>query len=261
MNRLTQPNLEPTPEFADAGLRVQGAPQIALELEILRHAPRLPSAVSALADLKGVVLLAGAVGPSAFRSGLDRAIVELPLEKYRTVLAHWRDHCAGLAQLIEIQHLPVRLLVDHTSQLPSVSHQPDSSTQLSVERDPSELRGTGGLLRDIAQGYRDDDWLLVANAVQVLWTPLALLATDLAEQSAPVAVVSHSEGTPSGIMLVRCGCLRDIPDIGFVDMKEQGLGIVARRHTVKVLERTEPTAYPIRTYVNYLTALRRYHSG
>ena len=33
-----------------------------------------------------------------------------------------------------------------------------------VERDQSEYRGTGGVLRDLAQKYEPDDLILVANA-------------------------------------------------------------------------------------------------
>jgi hypothetical protein len=187
-------------------------------------------------------------------------MVELPVERDRTVLSHWCDHCVALAQSAGINGLSIRLLVDQTGQLPADRNPTDPSIRLMIERDPSEFRGTGGLLRDIARDYADDDRLLVANAIQLLRTPLALLAADLAAESAPVVVVSHADGTPSGMMLVRCGCLRDLPEIGFVDMKEQGLGAIARRHTVKVLERMEPTGYPIRTYVNYLSALRHFHA-
>jgi hypothetical protein len=254
MNRLSQPNLERASNFETPGLRVEGAPRIHLEKSL----PGLPPA---LENLKAIVLLAGAVGPSAFRASLDRAIVDLPIEAGRTVLSHWQDHCRGLANSLGINHLPVRLLVDQAAQLPSDSSASEPSIRLTIERDPSEFRGTGGLLRDVAQGHGGNEWLLVTNAVQLLRTPLSEAAFDLARQSAPVVVVSHEDGTPSGIMLIRCDCLAGIPEIGFIDMKEQGLGIIAKRHSVKVLQRAAPTGYPIRTYVNYLTSLRRYHAG
>jgi hypothetical protein len=252
MNRLTQPNLEPVSAF-DCRSAVEEA----------RHfSPRnsgLCQPASGLSQLSAIVLLGGAVGPSAFRAALDRAIVDLPVEAGHTVLTQWQDQCASLAQSIPSDSLPVRLLVDHSAQLPQVRGRHHATLNFSVERDPSEFRGTGGLLRDIAHVYSDDDYLLVANAVQLLREPLTVLADDLFAQSAPVVVVSHADRTPSGIMLVRSGCLREIPEIGFVDMKEQGLGMIARCHTVKVLERSKPTALPIRTYVNYLAALRQIH--
>ena len=252
MNRLSQPNLEPAPAFEGRSTLDDARP-------FSRRKSGLCQPVSGLSQLSAIVLLGGAVGRSAFRAALDRAIVDLPVEAGRTVLTQWLDHCASLAQSIPTQSLPVRLLVDHSAQLPQIQGRSHATLNFSVERDPSEFRGTGGLLRDIAHGYGEDDYLLVANAVQLLREPLTVLAEDLFAQSAPVVVVSHVDGTPSGIMLVKCGCLREIPEIGFVDMKEQGLGMIARRHTVKVLERSTPTALPIRTYVNYLAALRQIH--
>jgi hypothetical protein len=86
-----------------------------------------------------------------------------------------------------------------------------------------------------------------------------VLAAELGRQAASTVVVSHADGTPSGLMLVQCRCLRDLPSIGFVDMKEQGLGIIAQRHVVKVLQRPCPTGLPVRTHVSYLAALRQHH--
>ena len=260
MNRLGQPNLEPAPAFE---LRGHASPVAHLrkthpDQPLVRHVGELDSQPGALRRLRAVVLLAGAVGASGFRAAVGRALVDLPIETGRTILSQWWDECASVAESSSIKPLPVRILVDGSAQSPTVP-QTDTWLQFTVERDPSEFRGTGGLLRDIARNYAEEDYLLVANGAQILQTPLAQLAHDLAIQTAPVVVVSHADGTPSGAMLVRCDCLREIPSIGFVDMKEQGLGMIARRHTVKVLQQAVPTAFPVRTFVNYLAALRQVH--
>ncbi len=76
-----------------------------------------------------------------------------------------------------------------------------------VERDLSEYRGTGGVLRDLAADYDDDDLVLVCNAAQVLLDPLVALATALNRKSGDFTLVSHNDGTPSGVMLARCETL------------------------------------------------------
>ncbi len=181
----------------------------------------------------------------------------MQLERTKQLLPRLADAAAGSEGAAV---MPVRILVDRAAHAPAT---PESAAgvEFTVERDPSEFRGTGGLLRDVTLGYDEEDFILVANGAQLLRTPLAEMARDLADGSAPVVLVSHEDGTPSGMILVRCGCLRELPSIGFVDMKEQGLGIIARRHTVKVLRRGTPTSLPVRTFVNYLSALRQFHRG
>jgi len=265
MNRLIEQNFQPSPGFDIAPRSINDASRHRPGHEPANGKPAAAwvrpnqTPFVALTRLRGVLLLGGSVGTSQFRSSIRRSIIGLPIEDNQTLLTHWREHCGELAKTLNQEGLPVRLILDQTAHMPepvALSHEP---IQLSVERDPVEFRGTGGLLRDLAQGYHDDDYLLVATAVQLLQIPLPVITAELANQLAPVVVVSHSDGTPSGIMLLRCNCLRDLPLVGFVDMKEQGLGIIARRHTVKVLQRAHPTGLPIRTHISYLSAIRQYH--
>jgi hypothetical protein len=128
-----------------------------------------------------------------------------------------------------------------------------------VERDLSEYRGTGGLLHDLARDYHDDDLLLVANAAQVLLDPMSRVLMALRRKRADVAVISHDDGTPSGIMLVRRKTLRMLPATGFVDMKEQGLPLIASQYDVRVVRRRRPTGLPIRLLDGYIQALHYYH--
>ncbi len=133
------------------------------------------------------------------------------------------------------------------------------SAAFRVERDLSEYRGTGGVLRDISHGYADDDLILVANAAQVLLDPLPLVVSTLLRKRGDVAVISHDDGTPSGIMLLTCKTLRLLPPQGFVDMKEQGLPLIAGKYEVRVLKRRRPTGLPVRSLEGYIQALHYYH--
>src|SRR5437016_5528312 len=84
----------------------------------------------------------------------------------------------------------------------------------SVGCDLSEYRGTGGVLRELGADFADDDLLLVANAAQVLLDPLIAVATALDRKEGDFTLVSHSDGTPSGVMLLSCKTLRMIPETG-----------------------------------------------
>jgi hypothetical protein len=149
-------------------------------------------------------------------------------------------------------------MVDHASTEPVAPLEIDG-VPVSVERDLSQYRGTGGLLRDLSSDYQDDDVLVVANAAQALLVPLAELTVSLAEVAGDVCIISHADGTPSGLMLVRCRALRQVSQTGYVDMKEQALPAIAKDHKVTHLYQTTVTGLPIRTLEEYVAALQRRH--
>ena len=97
------------------------------------------------------------------------------------------------------------------------------------------------------------------NAAQILMDPLPLIVAALHRRGGDVTVVSHEDGTPSGIMLVACKTLRQISGTGYVDMKEQALPDIATRYDVRVLARRRPTGVPIRALEDYIQALRYHH--
>lgn len=212
---------------------------------------------ASLRRLKSVVLLAGAVRPMPLASATGRSILDLPLEQEKTFLQQWIEHTDALARIAGLSGLPIRAMVN--------GHSPDpigavsASHRVRVERDFGEYRGTGGLLRDLARDYEDDDVILVANAFQLLIDPLADIARAMSRLGGAVGLVAHEDGTPSGVMLVRCKALRLISEAGYVDMKEQALPQIASRYDVSVLHRRRPTGMPVRTLTDYVAALRTYH--
>ncbi len=225
-----------------------------------RHTGPLPDA---LQHLRAVILLGGSVGPTPFRKALGRAIVDLPLEDGRSILAHWRDHTEALKHLLGKDHLHVRVVVDRFSPAPT-STPASNGVLMQIERDGAAYRGTGGVVSDVAAGYDDDDVLLVANAAQILLAPLPDLAIDLAESRGDVSFISHRDGTPSGLLLMRCATLRSIARAGYVDLKEQALPHIAKSFSVTHVQQPHASGLPIRTleeYISGLQRLQRMHSG
>ncbi|MGB2823651.1 MAG: hypothetical protein WBF17_21905, partial [Phycisphaerae bacterium] len=130
---------------------------------------------------------------------------------------------------------------------------------MRLEIDAGEYRGTGGVLRDASEEYGDDDYIVVANGNQLVLESLAEMLASLAKAGGDVSLMSNQDGTPAGLMLLRCGALRSIPKVGFVDMKEQALSRIAAHHKVTVLSREQPMAIPVRSRGDYLRAVFQYH--
>jgi N-acetylglucosaminyldiphosphoundecaprenol N-acetyl-beta-D-mannosaminyltransferase len=211
-----------------------------------------------LKRLRAMILLGGNVRQSTLMAATGRSVLDLPMGNAGTILNHWLEHGAALAADLGLESLPVRVLVNRNSLSPE-EIAPRHYGTCRVERDLSEYRGTGGVLRDLAQEYADDDLILVANAAQVLLDPLVAIATALERKHGDVALVSHADGTPSGVMLVTCRTLRLIQPAGYVDMKEQALPAIAARHNVRVVHRRRPTALPVRSLAGYIQALAEHH--
>lgn len=212
------------------------------------------------APLRAVVLLAGGVRPAPLAQAADRFLLDLPVSDRATLADEWRDQLLALAKVSgdpRRQPLAVRMMMDRHGPLARVSGWPDPLT-LSVEHDPFELRGMGGLLSDLAQEYTADDWLLVLDGLQLLVEPLPALVERLWATPGDVRLLAAG-GRPAGVMLVRCGALRSLPRLGFVDLKEQALPRIAAEHQVRVCASDRPVGYAVRVMEQYLAALRQYH--
>ncbi len=213
---------------------------------------------SVLNRIKGVILLSGSVRASKLAAAIGRSLLELPIDAEHTILSSWHAQASDLGARLGRSEMPVRVIVDHASRMPTAPSL-NGNVVFSIERDPKELRGTGGVLRDLAMNYAPDDLLLVINGSQLLLESLTNLTEEMSLSHSDVSVVAHSDGTPSGILLVRCGVLDRISAAGFVDMKEQALPEIAKHHDVAVLERHQPSGLPIRMLSDYIHALRLHH--
>jgi len=208
--------------------------------------------------LRTLVLLGGMVRQTALTQAVGRTVLDLPLDDRGSILNHWLNHAVEVARICNISALPVRILVDRNSPEPVSADEKYYGT-FRVERDQSEYRGTGGVLADLADEYEDDDLIIVANASQVLLDPLAGIVGSLEKTGGDIALVGHEDGTPSGVMLITVKTLRIIPRNGFVDMKEQGLPLIASKFDVRVVNRRRPSGLPVRSMADYLSALRLHH--
>ena len=82
---------------------------------------------------------------------------------------------------------------------------------------------------------------------------------QLYETESDVSFVAHEDGTPSGLMLIRCEALRMISAKTYVDMKEQALPVIAQRFKVTHIDHRRSTGMPLRSHQDYLAGLRWWH--
>ena len=211
-----------------------------------------------LSDLKAVVLLAGDVRRNTLREMTGRTSPSFPVGASRTVLDCWREQLITLAETLGIEQLPARVLISRNSGLTPRTER-FGPVLMSIEYDPSSLRGTAGLLSDIAKAYDDDDQLLVASAGQILFEPLIRIALDMYNAGGDFVLGAEPGGVPSGLMLFRCRCMRSINPVGFCDLNEQALPSLAASHSVRVATFASSVAMSVRTLSGYLGALRAYH--
>lgn len=209
-------------------------------------------------DLRAVVILGGRVRKTELSTAVNRAIMDLPVNSEQTVLDLWHGELETFAADIFRKELPVRIMTNQGSDPPTVRGN-HGSLRINVEEDVADYRGTAGVLHDVLGDYGPQDLALVVNGAQVMREPLGTLCCDLSAKDADVALVSHGDGTPSGVMLLRCGTLANISAVGYVDMKEQALPQIASRHRVSVVSRHNATGIPIRTLADYVQVLRMHH--
>lgn len=222
-----------------------------------RNGEEAVSAARILSRVRAVILLAGIVRTTNFNDGIKRSVLGLPLDANVTVLRHWYDSVCRLGKGRGNGTLPLRILVDSQSPLPP-QLETVLATPLVIERDPLEFRGTAGILLDATASYEGDDWVLIGNAACLLLNDLESVAGRLSASGADIAILAEPDGTPTGIMLVRCKTLRHLSPIGFVDLNEQALPAIAAKYDVRVLR--QPTErYAIRNLAEYTRALRQYH--
>jgi len=216
------------------------------------------TSASSVYAVRAVVILAGSVRTTTLRKRSRRSPLEMPVGANRTVLDCWREQLTGLADALGLDHLPVRVMVSEDCGLSS-SVQRYGPVEISIEVDPSDFRGTAGLLSDVAKAYEDDDELLVIHGGQLLFDSLTQVAETLQRGNAMVSMATCPQGVPSGLMLVRCGGLRGVAPVGFVDLNEQALPELAKDHCVKIKRFDAVTTMSVRTLQGYIAALRTYH--
>jgi hypothetical protein len=206
--------------------------------------------------LRSIVLLGGSVGRSGLTAAIGRSLLDLPLSSSQRVMDHWLRQIRDFNQTVGPTH--TRLLIDVQSPLPTLH---DDQTLIVPERDPRPYRGTGGLLRDLAEGYGFDGWMLVVNSAQFLLAPLAHLYARLHLGRGDIRLMTEENGHVSGVMLINCQALRSVPEVGYFDLKEQLLSKARNQGSgVGVVRQKPQIGISVRERSRYLQAVAHQHA-
>jgi hypothetical protein len=219
--------------------------------------PALITEKEVIKRIQAVILLGGSLLRSPLSAATGRSFLDLPVVSGRSIFDCWRDDLKSFASSYNIDSLTTRLIIDRRTSEPKLPLC-EGAVNLSVEYDPHEYRGTAGILRDVSIDYDDDDYIVVASAAQILLEPMEKLVCELASKANDISLVAHDDGTPCGLMLIRCGCLREIPAIGYIDLKEQAFPEISKHYRVHVVRHIRASGLPIRTLEDYIEALRAY---
>jgi hypothetical protein len=211
-------------------------------------------------SVRSFIVLSGAVRRTPLARSIRRSLVDLPLADGSTLAER---HLAGAERFATrwgLDSLSVRLLVDAEARAPA-EHAPRGPVRCVVERDASPIRGVAGILADATRDHDPDEYVVVVNGAQVFRQPMDELVEAMARMEPDVALVSSADGTPVGLWLIRCGVLRSVRSVGYVDLKEQSLPEWVGRWKVSVVERQRAYALRTRNITEYLGAVLSDASG
>ena len=212
-----------------------------------------------LRSIRSMIVLYGSVRATPLSSRVGRCLLDLPLDS-GTITEHHIRNAKACARRFELENFEVRVLVDPDSHTPK-SYAEHNGVRCVIQQDEAPIRGVAGVLSDATKSMDENDYIIVSSGAQVFIEPLDDLVHAMAKKKADVAFVSSSEGAPVGVWLIRCGVLKSINPIGYVDLKEQALDQWKSEYAVSVVERRRAYAQPARSLHEYLNAVRIQVSG
>lgn len=216
--------------------------------------------------IRHAVLLAGAVGAKSLAVRLGRSILDLPLETGVSLLDVWTVRLEE-SKGCSASGWPapdVLVLAGQTDPLPMGANAgPEGhhagQPRLRAARDTHGYRGTAGALRDLFAAFGAEDYVLVGTASQCPDAGLIAQLVADADPSAGVTLSADAVGAPSGLMLIRCGALREVASVGYIDLKEQALPRIASTAGVRVIRCQGGVSPAIRDLRTYLDAVHSWH--
>lgn len=218
------------------------------------------SAADVARSVRSFIVLCGAVRRTPLARSIGRSVVDLPLHDGTTLADRHVRAAEAYSRRRGSGSLLVRLLVDGGSEPPN-EHPENEFVSCVVERDASPIRGVAGILSDATRDYGADDFVVVVNGAQLFRTPLDELVAAMVRKEADVTMVASADGTPVGLWLIRCGVLRSVREVGYVDLKEQALPDWLGRWKVSVVETQRAYAVRTRTIQEYLGAVLMHANG
>lgn len=208
-----------------------------------------------------VLFLAGGPVQPSLQRAVGFPVAGLPLEANRTLLSAWLD---VIERCVDERQAPTLLLCSSAADSEWFSAELHRAGRgrgsVEVRLDARPHRGVCGLVADTAAASLLSEWLLLVELNTL--PPLSLSPLLQAAATDPVAMVvgvSRDE-RPSGAYLLKASLLKDVPRLGYVDLKEQFLPqLVSRGHRIESAVLAE-TSVRLTDRRNYLRGIRIWQS-
>lgn len=234
----------------------------------MRREPRGPKGLADSRGLGGggvsrfsVLFLAGGPNQPSLQRALGFPVAGLPLESDRTLLAAWLDVIDRRAgDPPSSMHLLCSAASDADWFSAELRRAGRSSAAIDVRLDARAHRGVCGLLADTASDCPLAEWSLVVELNALPPASLDPLFEAAAKPEVAMAVGSSRDERPAGVFLLRNDLLKEVPRLGYLDLKEQFLPqLVARGRRIEAAALSE-TAVRLTDRRNYLRAIRIWQS-
>lgn len=208
-----------------------------------------------------VLFLAGGPVQPPLQRALGFPVAGLPLAPNCTLLVAWLevvDRC--VATVRSSTHLLCSSESDAAWFAAELRRAGRGPASVDVRVDARAHRGVCGLVADTAAACPLAEWLLL---IELNTLPPLSLSSLLAAASKPqvsMAVGASRDERPSGAFLLRSNLLKDVPKLGYVDLKEQFLPqVVSRGGRIESAVLSE-TAVRLSDRRNYIRSIRIWQS-
>lgn len=221
-----------------------------------------PSSVSAerpvpkaVPPLKACILLSGSIKPSELVAGAACSVLDLYLTPHLTVLDAWLQRFQSLARAHGESHF-VRVLHGGDTQVPAGVSAAAEPEGIAIECDRAEYRGPAGVVRDACERYAPDDLVLVAEAARYVHADLVPALAHHGFHASDVTVLANPDKSPAGLFILKVSTLALVPEVGFIDLKEQWLGKAVKSGVAVRAFTLDGCSYELRTRQQFLHAAR-----
>ncbi|MEM7227971.1 MAG: glycosyltransferase [Planctomycetota bacterium] len=197
------------------------------------------------------ILLDGGLQPSPLVVQCGSSLLDLHVTRSMTLLEYWRHQLDAISATMNLR-------VVHGVHGPPPWPPRNADAKVTIEREPQPFRGPAGVVADVCRELSAPSSVLIAEASRLPITDIGALIRDHAAHDAALTIGRNPDGSPAGIYVARVDALMDVPDRGYIDLKEQWIAnLLEHGATVRTHGLAGQGLVSIRTRTDLLRAVRR----
>lgn len=214
-------------------------------------------AESSVADnaIARCIVFGGGLNASPLQALCRESVLDLMLTRGKSVLEHVVDRVAELS-LRSARPLDVQVVYGKPVPEPTLPAVP-AGLSVSVVAETQRWRGPAGLLRDLCGDLSDDALILVMEGARWYGAPVLPCLAQHLHRTPDATIAACPDSTPAGLYVLRRSVLDLVPEVGFLDLKEQLIGrLLEKQRPLHVHTLDRPGAVPLRTLSGFLATAR-----